>query len=108
MKFKIEKIVTATIDTTIERKRIEEAFSDDPVVKKHLNKFMDLIEAGLWEDAKKELGKKFWRGSNAEYIGLLDYVSNDGFDYFLSYSDLINLVVGEKSITIEKYENRNL
>ena len=102
MKFKIEKILTATIDTASERKRIEEAFSDDPAAQKHLNKLMGLIEAGLWKDAQKELGKKFWQGSNAEYIGLLDYVRNDGFDYFLSYYDLVNLVVETKSVTISK------
>ena len=96
MKLKLQKICTGIIDLDVERKRISESFEDDPQTQSHLNKLMDLIEAQKWEEAKKELDKKWWDGRDkvvecprTEFIGLLDFTENEGFDLWASYADLV-------------------
>jgi len=95
-KMTIQKTCTAVIDIEKERKRINEAFSDRPQTRNHLNKLMDFIEAQAWDKAYKELESKWWEGRDAklecprlEFVGLLDFLENEGFDHLTGYADLV-------------------
>lgn len=96
MKLVIEKTATLLVDTSIERKRINKAFKQDPTIQKKLNKLLDMVENQQWKLAAKEVDSKWWRSYDnkhgchrLEFIGLINTRSNVFFANGLNYMDLI-------------------
>jgi len=108
MKITIQKASTFTIDTGAERKRINRCFKDKPMMRKKLLKLMDLVEAGKWVEAYKELESKYWNGydgeqecSRLEFIGLIE--GEGDIDGWRSYDNLIwNMVHLSKKYSVVK------
>ena len=101
MKISIQKTASVTIDTSIERRRIDNAFTckGDNVPRQKLHKLMDLIEAENWKGAHKELRSKWWRGYDdkagcprLEFVGLIE-IHSPFFEHHITYDDLINSFV---------------
>jgi len=101
MKLKITKTYTGYMDTSLERKRIDEAFKDTPKVRAKLHEFMDAFEAMDWTKAEKLMDSKWWKGYDTkegcprkEYLGLSDIRDENGkicggFDVWLNYEDIV-------------------
>lgn len=96
MQMTIRKVVNGVIDFDRERLRIKKAFRKDKSTRDHLNRLMDLIEAQKWQQAEKELQKKWWKGRDkrlecprGEFIGVVDFIKNEGFDVWGNYADLV-------------------
>lgn len=92
MKMVIQKTELFEIDTSGERKRIDEAFNDRPATQKKLHKLMDLVEQQEWAAAEAELESKWWCGRDAkcecprlEFVGML----NSRLDSWDTYADLV-------------------
>lgn len=97
MKITIEKTAQLVIDTSKERKRIDQAWRGhkDGTIRKKLHKLMDLIEAGKWEAAVEELDSKWWCGYDNEaecprheFIGKVQ-ANSLFFDNYMNYMDLV-------------------
>lgn len=98
MKLLFEKKVSITIDTDVERKRIAKAFKNNKETRDKLNQLMDLIEAGKWKDAEKELDGDWWQGYDErlecprlEFVGMIKHDSLH-LNRWFNYMDLILLV----------------
>jgi len=113
MKMLIQKVCNGVIDFELERKRIKSAFRKDKEIKQKLTHLMDLIESEKWEEAEKELRTKWWKCRDIkrecprrEFIGLINFVKNEGFDSYGSYEDLVYAFVKYpgKYIVISKEE----
>ena len=108
MKITIQKASTFTIDTGAERKRINRYFKGDKTMRKKLLNLMDLVEAGKWVEAYKELESKYWKGydpeqecSRLEFIGLLEGTGD--IDGWASYANLIwNMVKRANTYSVVK------
>lgn len=117
MNFRLTKIFEGVFSTEVERRRIREAFKDQPEVAKKLNELMDAIEAMDWKLAVKLLESKWWKGRDkkrecprVEFIGCPDprdpsdpkRLAN-GFDVWSSYMDLVwALVMRPESYKLER------
>ena len=97
MKFKFEKHAELIIDTSIERRRIDKAFSKkkDQEIKIKLHELMDLVENCKWAEALKTIESEWWQGRDKEmecprleFIGLIKHTSWF-FDNHMDYIDLI-------------------
>lgn len=95
MKITLRKTVECTFDTTVERKRIANAFKDQKDVQDKLYKLMDLVEREKWEEAYEELHGEWWDGRDTrqecprlEFVGMLKHDSHF-FDIWATYLDLI-------------------
>lgn len=95
MKITIEKTAQLTIDTALERKRINKAFKDDKETRQHLHELMDLVENYEWEKACKQLEGKWWQGRDEkqecprlEFVGMI-VTDSPFFSSWMTYIDLI-------------------
>ena len=115
MKITIEKKALLTIDTSIERKRINKAWGKNTETRTKLNRFMDFVEKCDWERAGKELESKWWKGRDKklecdrmEFIGFLadGLKPSPYFDRNATYSDLVwamcNLKENYKLVSAEE------
>ena len=104
MEITLQKTVTITFDTAIERERIAKAFKDRKDIRVKLDKLMDLIEQEKWTDAMKELEGEWWNGRDEkqecprlEYVGLIHHLSPH-FSNWMSYSDLVVYMCDHPSV----------
>ena len=95
MKITIEKTAQITIDTSVERKRINKAFKDDKITRQKLHELMDLIENEQWEKAGQELEGSWWQGRDEklecprlEFVGMI-HSDSPFFSSWITYEDLI-------------------
>ena len=122
MKLLVTKTCVGVLDTDRERKRIAEAFKDDPEAMGKLTELMDAIEALDWKLAKKLLASKWWQGRDpeqechrAEFLGMLNLKDPEdpklpamGFDTFASFDELVFVMtepIHAKRYKVEEIEN---
>ena len=99
MKINIAMVCRGTIDTEIERSRIQREFEGEEENLFKLNEFMDSIESLDFSKSKELLDSEWWNGEDKnlrcprkEFIGKVFRTGDapDGFDSYFSYKSLVS------------------